>query len=569
MKKRRLSVTLSVLCLALACGCASQSGGNAGESGQEPMASREEQGGSEVTPTADPFQGTEIVPLPEETASPDAAQDQTTEERVVNNGGYFVGVEDRVYYRELGPYSIPGVALYGEFLAGMENYGGASILSYEPGRSEPAVLAADDEGYGPLYYYNGYLYSQRDKNFELTVVYRINVETGEAEELCNGRIMGGSADGRYLAAMEYQSDGSILKILDEGRAGKGGYSTSDGYFYYVGSDGDKAFLVLTVGENENSYLMQYDYAGNLVNLALLPKKEEDYMAYPELTNFQCRDGKLSFLWEYFEGTGHFTSSCYEVEVPECQEPENKDSAKPLYECSEREIKVWDDNRDGQYSEEYLRVKTPDETLAKLEESLTKWPEEGSGLAVIPQTVERSSGGIYCMTARAHRDGLEDIGWREAYSLLSMKYLYYPEGKNEPVVLAEISGEESPITGYLWLVGKAGSESMQAIYQLAYFMGPEVGPEVDLYLFGAELSRDLIYEFPEDGDIFGDWKLGTLQDLYNALKDEKQNYVSKAPELDSYQGYVMPDSWSARGVLPFHLGFDEEGRINYVRPVVMD
>ena len=174
-----------------------------------------------------------------------------------------------------------------------------------------------------------------------------------------------------------------------------------------------------------------------------------------------------------------------------------------------------------------------------------------------------------MVAQAHRYAFEDIGWREAYIRTKMQYLFYPEGSKTAVKLGEVAADEGAITAYVWLVGKAGEESAKILYQMAEFYGPETETIEDQYLFGAELSPDLVYEFPEGGDIYDDWVKGNIQDFYKEIKSYRKAYTAQLPELDSYQGYQFPKNLKGNWQLVFHLGFDEDGRVNYICPVVMD
>ena len=563
---------LAVLCLSVSGGCSNQSGKISGES----------ETGSVSSGTESANIGTDINPSESETQDSqqgDPGKDENAGQtgvtvsdedvtKISNNGGFFVGVEDRVYYREYGPYSMSSVALYGDFLLS-ENFGGAQIKYLDPGMTQPAVLCDDDDGYGALYYYDGYLYSTREEVYGEPSVYRINVTNGQSEKVADGYLVGGSSNGRYLAVTRYEVYKTSLIILDGGKESTSCYCPAMGYVNYVGQDGDKAFFTLTVGDEEDVFLMQYDYANNLVNLAKLPKSENSYMAASEVHNFVAQDGKLKCTWEYYEGTGHFLSDAYEVEIPECANPEGADSTTPMYEAISRQIPIWDEQVEGSYSQEYLQTQIKDSQVSEIEESLTKWLSDGKGTALIPQKVEKVKGGIYCVVAQAHRYAFEDIGWREAYIRTKMQYLFYPEGSKTAVKLGEVAADEGAITAYVWLVGKAGEESAKILYQMAEFYGPETETIEDQYLFGAELSPDLVYEFPEGGDIYDDWVKGNIQDFYKEIKSYRKAYTAQLPELDSYQGYQFPKNLKGNWQLVFHLGFDEDGRVNYIRPVVMD
>lgn len=550
------------LCLCLACGCSDQTTEGSGQTQESVMVNTSE---------AEPSEESKVTEEPgTESSVPDAVPTEEPETKataeVLNNGGNFVSVDGKVYYREYGQYSISGIAIGGAFLEQRENYGGA-VLRYVEGDGEPETLAEYDEGYGPLYYHDGWLYSQMNVNYNEAAVYRINVKDGESEIVCEGYLLGGSADGRYLAVKEYQDDQAIFRILDAGIPGKSRYIAETGYSSYVASHKDKAFFVWHES-NEEQWLMQLDALGNLVTLAKLPIFYEGSMDYGEVNYFKVEDDVLTFSWELYGGTGHFLAESWLVKVPLCNSPEGVNPKQPLYEAKAEQMNLFGDGTDDSYVTAYKNVFGSDDAKEALIKSMERQVSDGKGTAVIVQTMERVGEDYYAIVATAHRDPMEDIGWRWVYRMLNLEYRRY-HGTAAPEVLARVCPDEGPVTAYLWLIGASGSKSKQAVYKMATFMGPEVQPEIDQYLFGAELSENLVYEFPEDGDIYGDWKRGDVNDLYQEIKNFKNSYLGKMPELDDYQGYVAPNSLKLTGVMAFHLGFDDDGKINYVRPVVMD
>lgn len=552
-----------MLCLCMTCGCSDHAaeGGQTRESALEKTSEAEPSKTEEPTATEEPgAESSEPDALP--TATPEAK----AQEKILNNGGHFVSVDGKVYYREYGPYSISGVAIGGAFLELCENYGGA-ILRYVEGDGEPQTLAEYDEGYGPLYYHDGYLYSQMKVNYSESAVYRTNVKDGKSEIVCEGYLLGGSTDGRYLAVKEYQDDKAVFKILEAGTPGKASYVAETGYSSYVASYEDKAFFVWHES-NEEQWLMQLDAWGNLVMLVKLPVFYEGSLDYGEVHYFQVEDNMLTFAWELYGGTGHFLNESWLVKVPLCNSAEGVNPKQPLYEAKAEPMNLYGDDADDSYVTAYKNVFGSDETKEALTESIERPVSDGKGTAVIVQTMERVGEDYYAIVATAHRDPMEDIGWRWMYRMLSLEYRHY-HGAKAPEVLAKVCPDEGPVTAYLWLIGASGSKSKRAVYKMAVFNGPELEPEIDQYLFGAELSENLVYEFPEGGDIYDDWKRGDLNDFYKEIKRYKKSYLSKLPELDAYQGYAVPNSLKVTDVMPFHLGFDEDGKINYVRPVVMD
>ncbi|MBP5282235.1 MAG: hypothetical protein J6Z22_07015 [Lachnospiraceae bacterium] len=558
MKKKKMACLLAVIGLGLFCACTS---GNAGASEKSDPTSIVSEAGPQETSVTQESSGQQDPDKP--------VQEQTKKEiDVFNNGGSFVGVNGRIYYREYGSYSLSGVALYGDFLGG-ENYGGARIQCIEKSGSEPVTIAEQDDGYGALIYHDGYLYSQRKENWEENVIYRIKLEDGSSEKLCDGYLLGGSEDGRWIAVEEYLDGKGLLKILDAGVPGEKVYSSVTGYFNYLGSYEDKVFFTLHSTEDEDIYLMQYDYSGTLANLAKLPKDETGYGATPSAQNVDVHDGTISFVWEFYAGTGHYLDSAYQVRVPLCLDAAQANPSVPMYETTANALSIWDDSQVGNYSAIYEAAVDEDAEIAALEEDLTRWLNGASGVAVIPQTIERVGDEIYGIIATAHRYAMDDIGWREAYQLMELKYFHYAKGSKEMEVLSRVATDEGPITAYLWVVGKSGSETEKAVYQMAMFMGPEVMPEVDAYLFGAKLSENLVYEHPADDDIYGEWTKGGIEDFYAELRRFRKSYLSKEPTLSDYQGYEIPSGLGTSDVMAVHVGFDEEGKICYLRPVVMD
>ncbi len=550
------------LCLCLACGCSDQTTESSGQT-QESVAvnTSGEEPSEESKVTEEP--GTESS-VPD--ALPTEAPETKATAKVLNNGGNFVSVDGKVYYREYGPYSLPGSAIGGTFTDCGENYGGA-ILRYVEGDGEPETLAENDKGCGPLYYYDGWLYSQTTVDYTEPAVYRVNVKDGMEEIVCNGYLRGGSADGRYLAVEEYKDNKSSIKILDGGVPGKVDCTPEEGYYQYAASYKDKVFMTWSESY-EDQWLLQFDYQGNLVTLAKLPAFYDGATNYGDANHFKTENDEITFAWELYEGSGHFLNESYVVKVPVCNSPEGVNPKQPLYEAKAEPINLFGDGADDSYVTAYKNVFGSDETKETMIGSIEKPVSDGKGTAVIVQTMERVGEDYYAIVATAHRDPMEDIGWRWSYRMLSLEYRHY-HGTEAPEVLAKVCPDEGPVTAYLWLIGASGSKSTQAVYKMATFMGPEVKPEIDQYLFGAELSGNLVYEFPEDGDIYGDWKRGDVNDLYQEIKNFKNSYLSKMPELDDYQGYVVPNSLKVNGVMAFHLGFDDDGKINYVRPVVMD
>ena len=154
-------------------------------------------------------------------------------------------------------------------------------------------------------------------------------------------------------------------------------------------------------------------------------------------------------------------------------------------------------------------------------------------------------------------------------MMEMDYLIYPNAGANGTELARVVPSEGPVTAYLWAIGTPGAETGKVVYRPAIFMGPEAMPELDEMMFGASFAENVFYEYPNEDDIYGEWNEGTLKEFYEMLRKYKKSYMKQEPKESGYLGYEVPGSLGTNGVLAVHIGFDDEGKINYVRPVVMD
>ncbi|MBO4914644.1 MAG: hypothetical protein J5449_05495, partial [Oscillospiraceae bacterium] len=93
----------------------------------------------------------------------------SSEAEVENNGGYYVRVGNRVFYRQYGADATPKTAVFGEFtlpwgMTGCESE--LKALDLSTGKTETLFV---ESGAGPLWYADGGFYLQEFINGEYTV----------------------------------------------------------------------------------------------------------------------------------------------------------------------------------------------------------------------------------------------------------------------------------------------------------------------------------------------------------------------------------------------------------------
>ena len=50
---------------------------------------------------------------------------------------------------------------------------------------------------------------------------------------------------------------------------------------------------------------------------------------------------------------------------------------------------------------------------------------------------------------------------------------------------------------------------------------------------------------------------------------KEIYISSLPKMEEYLGYEVKGGFNFTNSCSIHIAFDEDGKINYIRPVIWD
>ena len=486
-------------------------------------------------------------------------------------------------------------ALFGEFPHNYHPYQPNTIYTFDLEDAGSGISKlCDDNGTGMMYLINGTdLYSQYKaegpQDADQNRVYKRHLPDGEEDEICNGEIKGFSPDGSHFVVYTYTYD-EYMQHYYIYSAGDIDVDTahyeSGKIITYLGMDNDAAYFL---GENDaGTYdVIKLTNDGSVYCLATCDfgsvneQYALDYPQYDGLIVFD--DGSLTFQTDFYEGTGHFYYGSVAVEVPTATKGGSSDT--PLYDPMMREL-IPDKDENGAPIDPEAFIPAP------LQDKAYDFPsyESGCGTANVLQYYTSFDEGIFYCMAQCHRYPLGDIGWRESYSLQNVRYWFLPDGKNDPILLHtmfEPLGKRGCLTKYEYyerqpeeyvyaqfLTDKNGSLK-GVFYETINVAGPEMPIETSDVYHIAEFADKVFYEHPHDDDIYEDFDVEGLKEFSDMIYSYPQ-YGSPVPVkdavFDSSGKLTFDPSMSIKdgeSTYMCHIAFDEEGKVYYIRPVIME
>ena len=197
-----------------------------------------------------------------------------------------------------------------------------------------------------------------------------------------------------------------------------------------------------------------------------------------------------------------------------------------------------------------------------------------------QNLER---GTFFIVADSVRDPMGDIGWRYSYKLMNLHYFFLDKGSSSPVLLkdlfnpagtdgiiSEVNFDKVAPTIYAFarFVGKPGEKSTKCLYQMAEINGPEAPIDYS-NVYSADISSDCLFETLASENL-DDWEIKDFDGFTADMKENAAIYIDSLPEKDMFSdSYEIDNDFNFENSFCCHLGFDKDGKINYIRPVIMD
>ncbi len=575
MNKKIFSVLSVLLSLTLLSGCTLN---KIPDTGKDEGISQASISGITST-TTDNSQGGTDVENPDNTGNDPANTDNNGDNTdntpsvpdVDNNGGNFIGIDGKVYFRQYAQYTLPMINSRYLFVDGCDYASGNRICRFDP--SDPdniEVVLDEDSGFGKLYYYDGWIYCESFDWGEVSdPLIRLNINTGERETFGAGRIDCASADGKYLVveSLDPETNSFIYDIYEEGQIVN---SFMDDYADHslriMGIDDSCFYYAYNYYDDCSTDICQTDFRnGNSALLASIPVSDtfgdEFYIVQTEPIDVKLENGNLNFELCFCTGAEDYVEDAYTVSVPICQDMSSSSMDAPLYEAK----CVKDTSDIGSC----LLFPTPSGALAAFD----KAPDKGDGFAKAVQTVDEVYGKYYVIVADSYKSAM----WNEAqfgsFDLLSIHYYQMDDNNSTPVEF----NKDNPTFGDLmvkgWLVGEQGKAPEKMLFCYSYIDGPEGPFEDDQFFYVAEFADDFVYDHvPENGDIYDDFVKDGMDYFVNELSGYDHKYISKLPAEDDIYNYKTPkekNNGMETYTSYYHIHFDSEGKIDYLRYVIFD
>lgn len=452
---------------------------------------------------------------------------------VENNGGDYVRVGGKVYFRKYGPDALEKTAIFGEFTEwGTGNE--SEIMSYDL-TTRQVETVFKDTGYGGLYVGDGGFYLQERLN-GADYVMRYAFDGAKCETISEGKLLG-LTDGGLLAIEQAVGNSDSFFLYRDGK--RAGYFISEIPFLFAGLSDDGLFLVRVDYESEpdeegkttrSLWQLTPDSEGTLLSLGTLPDANFMYSAEPE--QFVTAENQIGGVIGYYAGTGHFLNdfvgftatpgvadslSVLDAEKPD---PESDEYALPKLTVDDAgnivavpylsgDLRVlWTEGAGDLQLYDGFQWTT-------LQENFCPSRTDGGGYEKIAQSMEYLDGAAYVTLAAAYASPLDDIGWRSAYALLDMLYLTIPASEGDARELASVE-YDTTLVGNVWF-----QDGFASLLWQQSAMDPDAwNPEAD-FAFLIPVSPAAVWENKDEI-------------LSNAVRVEPQG----APE---YYGYPVPET----------------------------
>ena len=390
---------------------------------------------------------------------------------VENNGRDYVRVDDRIYFRKYGPQAVSATTLFGIFTADYNTTGMESeLVAYDliTGAVEPIFT---DTGFGPLWYGNGGFYLQERINSEDQVAW-YSLDGAETRELSPGRLLAVTDSGLVAVAApdEVERDRTVYTLFRDGEL-----------LWELSPDGDWRFAGLT---DAGLFLVKIDRDvtpmevslwqapievsdGEFWRLGVLPGLDDDYPYYAvEIDDFLSTEKEVAVVIGYYAGTAYMLNNAQAVKA----QPGYTDS---LVELDLSGLEEFVGGEPPQLTTDATGQITLTEFLAgdlrlnygypdpakdgdlELYDG-TAWitlvrdfqpPQTGGlGFRRIPQAMVYINGRAYVTAADSYVSPVDNIGWREAYTILEMDYLEITPGAEKTLATVVY---DNTLMGNLW------------------------------------------------------------------------------------------------------------------------
>lgn len=378
----------------------------------------------------------------------DDSQDFDDISHIQNNGGFFVQVGERVYFRHysanIWPYT--GILYFGaEDL--LLDIAGETEICYYDSTTDTVGVAVVDNGCGRIFYSNNGFYVNRRNSDNICHTWYLSMDGKQEKDIGEYEILGISSDGNYLALKDgdpmkssyifYFYDNNVVKPIT--------FDAEDTFLSFCGIQDDQIVFLNHRGANDGGETVwQFDgRSGDLINLGTL-KSDDNSDYFAEIQQYLIDDGTVHLLVAWYEGTGHFLSYYSGVKANLWEANSLDTYATPWGEEIYNTPQIWLSEQNGVQFSEFV---PGDLVLSEYDVGdLVYYDDSGQPVCLyknfieesfysneaggrLPLTMEVSGGAAFLMIGEFSRNEKEDIGWRSAYDLNKIHYLRIPLQEN--------------------------------------------------------------------------------------------------------------------------------------------
>ena len=372
---------------------------------------------------------------PGPTDTPPDGPTQETPREVENNGRYFVRVDDRVYFRRYGADALPRGVIGGAFTEDWSAGGTSELMAYDTKTGALTALYTET-GSGKLWYGDGGFYLGECADSEPYVAWYA-LDGSRSTYLCPGTLLGVTDGGLLAVSRSEAADGEYRTVYAFYRAGAPvAEAETEESLTVAGLTDDGLFLLSTdfSGDDLAYGIRQITPEGELLSLGEVEPQEDESLYLVQPDRFLAAQDQVTVGLGYYAGTGHFLNFTVFVQAEIGKEGSLRTLTVDSAEEDAQPYPVADEAGGVSYAPALpgaLRVAWDGEEALELWED-DAWqtlaphfaPQRADGWATgdVVQHMDYVDGAAYAAVARACASPADDIGWREALSPVSLRYV---------------------------------------------------------------------------------------------------------------------------------------------------
>lgn len=352
--------------------------------------------------------------------------------QALNNGGYFIGADQQIYYRYFDKKSLERTALWGDYMLNPTGKGNSKIMVYDKKTGKSKELFADNST--KIFYLDNKFYLTKE-NINGSTAYRVDKNGKNYKKLSSGEVVGCS-DYNHVVVQDIKDHRFILRIFKNDKP-LISLTSKDSELIYVDIK-DKYLIYRTFvyegSSRQELWCKDLSNKSKPVKLGTLPQGDSgyNYLGMPRQV-LLAKQKTLYITVDYLEGSGAYFSKGYLFKAIAGKEDslkvqERVDADGDIYTM----YHVYLDSTGKLKKTKHLA----NEVVIDENNNLCWYKKDGLKKKIYPKFLPKSKGNIrYNAEYMTYIDGRifiilnkekysesDSIGWRDAYQILERKYI---------------------------------------------------------------------------------------------------------------------------------------------------